>query len=214
MWNARLQVEGLVNDNDCGSGSGEDGPMTELLFWRQRMAKFNSVTQQLKSRECRLVLGVCNTAKLPEYKTWKDIDLQLTDAANESRDNVKFLSTLEKTLAPMYEGTPQDIIDGMPALMDTIRMMHTIARYYSTGERMTTLFCKITNQMIFKCKEHILPDVNKPENLWLVSKPDLIAKMQVCCIACRSGNRQPRHCLPLVRHGKHMSLLLGAHTSR
>lgn len=42
-----MQVERLLADNDCGAGSGEDGPMTELFFWRQRMAKFNSVTQQV-----------------------------------------------------------------------------------------------------------------------------------------------------------------------
>lgn len=143
------------------------------------MAKFNSVTQQLKCKECRIVLGVCNAAKSSEYKIWKELDLKLTDAANESKDNVKFLSTLEKTLEPMYEGTPQDIIDGLPALMDNIRMMHTIARYYSTAERMTTLFMKITNQMITTCKEHINPEVRKPEKLWKLSKPELVARMQV-----------------------------------
>lgn len=160
--------------------------MTELLFWRQRMAKFNSVTQLLKSKECRIVLGVCNAAKSAEYKTWKELDLRLTDAANESKDNVKFLSTLEKTLEPMYEGTPQDIIDGLPALMDNIRMMHTIARYYSTAERMTTLFMKITNQMITTCKQHINPEVRKPEKLWKLSKPELVARMQVTlpCFNC------------------------------
>jgi dynein heavy chain, axonemal len=78
-----VQVESLLADNNAGNGSGEEGPMTELLFWRQRMAKFNSVTQQLKARECRLVLGVCNAAKSPEYKAWKELDLKLTDAANE-----------------------------------------------------------------------------------------------------------------------------------
>lgn len=54
-----------------------------------------------------MVLGVCNAAKTPEHKVWKELDLRLTDAANESKDNVKFLSTLEKTLEPMYEGSPQ-----------------------------------------------------------------------------------------------------------
>lgn len=55
-----------------------------------------------------MVLGVCNAAKTPEHKVWKELDLKLSDAANESKDNVKFLSTLEKTLEPMYEGTPQE----------------------------------------------------------------------------------------------------------
>jgi len=34
------------------------GPDTELEYWRNRMAKFNSITEQLKSKECKLVLGV------------------------------------------------------------------------------------------------------------------------------------------------------------
>lgn len=66
-----------------------------------------SIPVQLKAKECRMVLGVCNAAKTPEQKVWKELDLRLTDAANESKDNVKFLSTLEKTLEPMYEGSPK-----------------------------------------------------------------------------------------------------------
>jgi hypothetical protein len=40
--------------------------------------------------------------------------------------------------------------------MNSIKMIHTIARYYNTNERMTGLFVKITNQMIRNCKDNIL----------------------------------------------------------
>jgi dynein heavy chain len=40
--------------------------------------------------------------------------------------------------------------------MNSVKMIHTIARYYSTNERMTGLFIKITNQMINNCKFNIL----------------------------------------------------------
>ena len=40
--------------------------------------------------------------------------------------------------------------------MNAIKMIHTIARYYSGTTAMTNLFCKITNQMITNCKEYIL----------------------------------------------------------
>ena len=39
------------------------GPRAELEYWRTRMAKFNSITEQLKGRECKIVLGVENTVQ-------------------------------------------------------------------------------------------------------------------------------------------------------
>jgi len=84
------------------------------------------------------------------------LDLLLTDKLNEAKDNVKYLTTLEKFIEPLYKGTPQQIIDALPALMNVIKMIHTIARFYNTADKMTGLFMKITNQMIKNCKERIL----------------------------------------------------------
>lgn len=73
------------------------------------------------------------------------LDLLLTDKLNEAKDNVKYLTTLEKFIEPLYNGTPQQIIDTLPALMNAIKMIHTIARFYNTTDKMTGLFIKITN---------------------------------------------------------------------
>ena len=64
-------------------------------------------------------------------------------------------------MTPLYEGDPRQT-DGIPGLMNNVKMMHTIARYYSTSERMTTLFKKISNQMIVNMREYI----TAPGNLW------------------------------------------------
>ncbi len=49
--------------------------------------------------------------------------------ANEAKDNVKYLSTLEKFVDPLYVCDPVAIIDTLPALLNSLKMIHTIARY-------------------------------------------------------------------------------------
>ncbi|CAD7698753.1 unnamed protein product [Ostreobium quekettii] len=168
-------VEGLLQETSKRQEEQDAGPDSELVFWRSRMAKFNAVTEQLKTKKSRLVLGVGSSSRSSAYKKWRALDVKITDGANESKDNVKYLTTLEKSLEPMYTGSPQDIIDCLPTLMNNFKMVYTIARYYSTPERMTTLFKKMTNQMIKNCKQHIMLH----GKLWDQDKPTLIANMQI-----------------------------------
>ena len=149
-------TERLLSESDANRHEGDEaGPETELEYWRTRMAKFNSITEQLKGRECKVVLGVLTAAKSRVLKRWKLLDNSITDANNEAKDNVKYLSTLEKYIEPLATGTPHTILDALPGLMNNIKMMHTIARYYNTTERMTTLFKKITNKMIHNCRQFV-----------------------------------------------------------
>ena len=122
-------TEKLLAESDGGRAESEDaGPETELEYWRSRMAKFNSITEQLKGRECKVVLGVLTAAKSRVLKRWKLLDNSITDANNEAKDNVKYLSTLEKYIEPLSSGNPVTILDALPGLLNNIKMMLTIAR--------------------------------------------------------------------------------------
>lgn len=107
------------------------------------------------------------------------LDLLLTDKLNEAKDNVKYLTTLEKFVEPLYNGTPQQIIDTLPALMNAIKMIHTIARFFNTTDKMTGLFMKITNQMITNCKKRIL-DGKKSDDIWGRDPAQLIEVLSSC----------------------------------
>jgi dynein heavy chain len=113
--------------------AAEAGPDSELTYWRNAMAKFNSLAEQLKSKEARMVLGAITAAKSKVFKRWKVVDNGITDALNEAKDNVKYLVTLEKYTEPLYQGEPQNIIEALPGLMNNVKMMLTIARYYRCG---------------------------------------------------------------------------------
>jgi len=161
-----LRIESYLDDSDRTRWETNDsGPDTELEYWRRRMQRLTSITEQLKTRQCKNVIGVLTSvSKLPddtvvdrqqvfsEVRRWRQIDVQITEAANEAKDNVKYLATLERFMEPLYSGNLELILDILPGLMNAAKMIHTIARYFNTTERMTKLFMKITNQMINSAK--------------------------------------------------------------
>lgn len=58
-------------------------------------------------------------------------------------------------------------------------MIHTIARYYNTTDAMTVLFTKITDQMIFNCKQNITGGEDK-DNMWQKNSDALISDLNSC----------------------------------
>ncbi len=180
------------NNNDTGA---ETGPQSELDYWKRKQQNLMSIIEQLKTKDCRQVLAVAqNSVKasnpqmtnparaLALLRRWKQVDINLTEAANEAKDNVKYLFTLEKFIEPLYNGTPVTIVDTLPAMMNSIKMIHTIARYYNTNERMTNLFRKITNQMIINCKKFINPssDMQNMNYIWDMNPLALVENLEAC----------------------------------
>lgn len=84
----------------------DTGPLAELEHWRQMMARFNALLEQIKSHKCRMVINIIHIARSKVLKKWKDLDKRITDCANEAKDNVKYLYTLEKYCEPLYRCDP------------------------------------------------------------------------------------------------------------
>lgn len=111
-----------------------------LLLELTRTKDFQFVKNILSSKNKKI-----DDRKTKMLNRYKKIENILTDWLNEAKDNVKYLSTLDKFIEPLYTGTPEDIIETLPALMNAIKMIHTISWYYNTSSKMTGLFRKITN---------------------------------------------------------------------
>lgn len=170
----------------------EPGPKTELEFWKERMQTITNWSEQLKNKDFNMVKMALIKYKQNEGKkegqeninklmlSFQRLDLALTDKLNEAKDNVKYLSTLEKFIEPLYTGTPQQIIETLPSLMNAIKMIHTIARFYNTSDKMTGLFIKITNQMIKNCREKIIPQGTKIEDVWKRDPAEVIEVLGSC----------------------------------
>jgi dynein heavy chain len=102
------------------------GPRGELEYWRGRMQKLTSITEQLKRPDCKQVISMLSTLTKAStdlskqnlansLRRWKQIDVTITEAANEAKDNVKYLYTLERFIEPLYSGNAESITDTLPA---------------------------------------------------------------------------------------------------
>ncbi|XP_029694908.1 dynein heavy chain 5, axonemal [Takifugu rubripes] len=144
--------------------SDDLGPRAELDYWKKRMSCCNYLLDQLKSPEVSTVFGVLLMSKSKLIKTWQELDTRITDVFNEAKDNVKYLYSLEKYYDPLYNSDPVSMVDAIPGLINAIRMIHTISRYYSIPENIRSLFVKVSNQMITACKNYITN--NGANSIW------------------------------------------------
>jgi dynein heavy chain len=205
-----------VDSSRNADRESDNGPMTELDYWRRRMQRITSIMEQLKTKDCKAILAGLNSRyKIPQdqnmqklfslLRRWKQIDIKITESWNESKDNVKYLGTLERFIMPLYENEPTAIVDTLPALMNSIKMVHTIARYYNTTERMTTLFVKCTNQMIDNCKHTILTCGDPDSKMWNKDAETLVKTLHSCRAlneAYQDGYRETKEKLETSDTGK------------
>jgi len=182
------QVELLLATSEQMRKEADDvGPRAELEHWKQRMAKFNGLLDQIKGPQCATVVTVLYQTKCKHVETWRHLDGRITEEANEAKDNVKYLTSLDKYCEPLYKCAPPAMMDLIPGLMNAIRMIHSVSRYYNTPERMTALFVKVTNQMITASKNYIY---EKEPRIWEQNRSELCTKLE----SVRSLNEHYQRC--------------------
>uniref|UniRef100_A0A671YVZ2 Dynein axonemal heavy chain 8 n=1 Tax=Sparus aurata TaxID=8175 RepID=A0A671YVZ2_SPAAU len=154
------------------------GPLSELEHWKKMSLRFNSIINHIKGPECKAVVMVLHISQSKILKMWRELDARITDRANEAKDNLKFLKTLEKVCQPLYNSDPVTMRKSVQNVINTIQMIYNTSLYYNTSEKISALLVKVTNQMVTACRSYITD--NGSSLIWDQDAGDIIRKMQDC----------------------------------
>ncbi|XP_023777498.1 dynein heavy chain 5, axonemal-like isoform X4 [Cyanistes caeruleus] len=176
IWTKQIR-QVLVESEQIRREADDVGPSAELEHWKSRMSSFNSLLDEIKSSRVKKIISILQAARSKTLKQWKELDGSITIAANEAKDNVRYLYALDKFFGPLASASPVTVMEHIPSLMNTVCMIYCTSPYFNTSERMTSLFLKITNQIIKTCKTYLCEGVSK---IWDLDRQELLKRIQQC----------------------------------
>lgn len=118
------------------------GPLAEIDYWRERNAGLSALSEQLKAPKVIELLDLY--AQFENSNSFDYLKQDLNKYFVEAKDNVRFLSTLERHFKNVTHGASfQSVIDTLPSMMNSLRMVWIISRHYNRDERMVPLMERI-----------------------------------------------------------------------
>ncbi|CAK6957757.1 dynein axonemal heavy chain 8-like [Scomber scombrus] len=177
QWYKQIE-QVLIESDQLRKGVDSAGPLSELEHWKRMSLRFNSIISHIKGPECKAVVMVLHISHSKIMKMWRELDARITDRANEAKDNVKFLYTLEKVCQPLYNSDPVTMMKSVQNVISAIQMIYSVSQYYNTSEKISALLIKVTNQMVTACRSYITD--NGTLLIWDQDAEDIISKMQDC----------------------------------
>jgi len=120
------------------------GPLAEIECWIERSSTLTALQEQLELPLVTQALAVLSRAKVSGLSAFTYHRGELATCQAEAKDNVKFLSTLERHFKSVAHCAAfSQATDSLPSLLNAVRMVWIISRHYNTDQRMVPLMERI-----------------------------------------------------------------------
>ena len=89
---------------------------------------------------------ICYYVGNTPHRVWNPVCIcSITDAANETKDKVKYLEALRRHFEHLYHSaSPADIMNtALPGLASSVKQMDSISRFYARSGYLGLLFTKV-----------------------------------------------------------------------
>ncbi|KAG8582073.1 hypothetical protein GDO81_007906 [Engystomops pustulosus] len=148
-------------------------PLTEIERWHHRQKMLSFITEQLRGKECKSVIGIMISSKSRLLKRWKAIDISITEAVNATKDRVKYLEALYRHFDALNtDNNPENLINSiLPGFFNSVQQMEMLSRHFSKNGFLGLLLTKVSNQLCLNCKSflrEVISVEDSKDRLWEV----------------------------------------------
>ncbi|XP_008556957.2 dynein axonemal heavy chain 5 [Microplitis demolitor] len=177
IWIKKLK-DFILESKQVRRENDSSGPQQELEYWKRRGAQFSQLATKLQNHEVRMSLLCLQVSRSKLIKEWVDAEDEVTYCYSEAKDNAKFIQALEKCCHCLYLDDPVRMRESLVSLLQTVRLIYSVSRYYNTSERTSSLMVKITNQMIVACRDYVTQ--RGRETVWNLDRNSARSRLKHC----------------------------------
>ena len=161
--------------------------LADIELWRSRSATLSTLHQKLSNPHVQMVRQRLQKYLVDNPSTIIEFDNQMKDLTKqygEAKDNVKFLTTLERQFKNLDQEGLAGIEETLPSLMNGLKMVWIISRHYKEGDKMPNLLSLISDEIADKVEGQIKIsklfhlDDELPFEMQLENSKNLIAQGQ------------------------------------
>eukprot|EP00879_Flechtneria_rotunda_P019356 GHRR01020328.1.p1 GENE.GHRR01020328.1~~GHRR01020328.1.p1 ORF type:complete len:1679 (+),score=578.13 GHRR01020328.1:143-5179(+) len=145
------QITNVLNRQDCSDSGQQAGPLVEIEFWRSRSLDLSGIRAQLEGRQVADMVAVLSLAGSSYLAPFLQLKELIQHEAVAAQDNVRFLTCLEEPCKQLSKACPLEIPGLLPQILDRIRMIWCLSRFYNIPERITSLLKRLSNEVINRC---------------------------------------------------------------
>uniref|UniRef100_A0A8C5Y9A2 Dynein axonemal heavy chain 2 n=1 Tax=Microcebus murinus TaxID=30608 RepID=A0A8C5Y9A2_MICMU len=172
------QIKEVLSAQETVETGENSGPLEEIEFWRNRCTDLSGISKQLVKEGVKHIESILRLAKSSYLAPFVKLAQQIQDGSGQAQSNLTFLSILKEPYQELAFMRPKDISSKLPKLISLIRIIWVNSPHYNTRERLTSLFRKMSNEIIRLCCQAISLD-RIFEGYVISSKEDLRG-----CISC------------------------------
>ncbi|EGD81605.1 dynein heavy chain 2 [Salpingoeca rosetta] len=152
------QVKDVLNTTHAEQGADIELPTDEIDFWQRRFQDMSGISEQLDKEGVATILKILEAAGssyLNQFQSWSQ---RIKDGMEVSKANFKFLGVLRDPCTRLYTSNLNAIAEKLPTIIDLIRLIELHSQHYTSREQITSLFQKVSNAIIMRCRECISLD--------------------------------------------------------